>query len=138
MGLVKDTFNIDEHMAYVKNESAVDSRDINLHYLYSQVMLNPSTEATDALTTALNQRMVVDKRFNEMFPVHMEAFKQSEISAPSDYNCYRTLIDTYEASCGKFDDYSMKYMKIFAAECEGLKSFPENQVKSVEKIKNSC
>jgi len=136
--LVKDIFDIDEKMAYIKNESAVDSRDINLHYLYSQVMSNPSTEATDALTAALNRRMVVDKRFNEMFPNHMEAFKNSEISAPTDYGCYRTLIDTYEASCGKFDDYSMKYMKIFAAECEGLKSYPEHQVKSVEKIKSSC
>ena len=125
-------------MAYVKNESAVDSRDINLHYLYSQVMANPSAEATTALTEALNQRMVVDKRFNAMFPNHMTAFNKSEISAPTDYSCYRTLIDTYEASCGKFDDYSMKYMKIFAAECEGLKSFPENQVKSVDTIKNSC
>merc|ERR1712166_1205194 len=84
--LVKDIFDIDEKMAYVKNESAVNSRDINLHYLYSQVMLN----------------------------------------------------DTHENACGKFDDYSMKYMSVLAAECEGIKSVPENMPKSIVKIQESC
>jgi len=125
-------------MAYVKNESAVNSRDINLHYLYSQVMLNATPEATDKLTTALNQRMVVDKRFASMFPVHMEAFNKSETPIPTDYTCYRSLIDTYENACGKFDDYSMKYMSVLAAECEGIKSVPENMPKSIVKIQESC
>jgi len=136
--LVKDIFDIDEKMSYIKNESAVNSRDINLHYLYNQVMLNATPEATDALTTALNQRIVVDKRFAEMFPVHMEAFNNNDTPVPTDYKCYKSLIDTYENACGKFDDYSMKYMAIFAAECEGIKSVPEYQAKSIAKIADTC
>merc|ERR1712167_361147 len=87
--LVKDIFDVDEKMAYIKNESAVNSRDINLHYLYNQVMLQGTPEAADALTAALNSRMEVDKRFAEMFPVHMDAFKKSETPIPTDYDCYR-------------------------------------------------
>jgi len=136
--LVKDIFDIDEKMAYIKNESAVNSRDIGLHYLYNRVMLDATPEATNNLTEALNARMTVDKRFASLFPVHMEAFNKNESPIPTDFDCYRSLIDTYEKSCGKFDDYSMKYMGVLAAECEGLKSVPENMPKSIAKIQDAC
>merc|ERR1712166_141258 len=106
--------------------------------LYNKVMLEATPESTGALTAALNQRMLVDKRFNTMFPVHMEAFKKGETPIPTDYECYRNLIDTYEVACGKFDDYSEKYTAVLAAECEGIKSAPELQAKSVTKITNAC
>merc|ERR1712127_172513 len=136
--LVKDIFDVDEKMAHVKNESAVNSRDINLHYLYNNVMLNASEENTSALTTALNARMAADKRFAAMFPSHMEAFNNNDTPVPTDYTCYRKLIDTYETECGKFDDYSMKYMSVLAAECEGMKSVPENITKSIATITEVC
>jgi len=101
-------------------------------------MLDATPEATSALTEALNKRMAVDKRFAAMFPVHMEAFNKNESPIPTDFECYRSLIDTYETACGKFDDYSMKYMGVLAAECEGIKSVPENMPKSIVKIQESC
>lgn len=138
---VKDVFDVDEKMAHAKTHSAVDSRDINLHQLYNRVMEENTPEATAALTEALNNRMTVDKRFAELFPVHMEAFNKKDLPVPTDYDCYRTLVDAYENSCGKFDDYSMKYMGVLAAQCEGIKSVEakaDEQAKSVSRINEVC
>jgi legumain len=136
--LAKDIFDIDQKMSFIKNESAVNSRDIGLHYLYNRVMLDATPEATNELTAALNLRMTVDKRFATMFPNHMEAYNKSELPTPTDFECYRSLIDTYESSCGKFDDYSMKYMGVLAAECEGTKAVPEVRSSSITKIQETC
>ena len=88
-------------------------------------MLNGTLENTSALTKALNARMLADKRFKEMFPSHTKDVLAGNILVPTDYDCYRTLVDTYQSSCGAFDDYSMKYMGVLVAECEGMKSIPE-------------
>ena len=125
-------------MSLEKNYSSVNSRDINLNYLYGKVMSNPTMENTKALTDALNQRMTVDKRFKTMFPTHFDDVLNGNAPVPTDYECYRTLIDTYESNCEKFDDYSMKYMATLAAECEGIKSVPEAIKGSIGKIQNEC
>jgi len=68
--------------------------------------------------------MAVDSRFESIFPTHVEAVKGNTTPLPTDFECYRKLVDAYETSCEKMDDYSLKYMKYFVAECEGLKSIP--------------
>lgn len=73
-----------------------------------------------------------------MFPTHTESVLKGTAATPTDYDCYRTLINTYETHCGKFDDYSMKYMGVLAAECEGLKSVPEAINGSISKIQDQC
>ena len=35
---------------------------------------------------------------------------------PTDFKCYRKLINRYEEQCESLDDYSLKYLKTFAAE----------------------
>ena len=134
---LKDAFKVDKYMSQEKNDSAVNSRDINLNYLYGKVMDNATIENTQALTEALNQRMLVDKRFASMFPKHFEAVKDNA-PLPTDYDCYRTLVDTYETHCGQFDDYSMKYMATLVAECEGIKSVPEAIKGSIGRIQEQC
>ena len=37
---------------------------------------------------------------------------------PKDYKCLRTLIETYESNCGKFTDYSRKFIRYLVRECE--------------------
>jgi len=36
------------------------------------------------------------------------------------------------------DDYSLKYMKAFVAECEGMKSFPAAIEETVHRISTTC
>lgn len=37
---------------------------------------------------------------------------------PSDFECLRSLIGTYEKYCGLFTDYSRKFIKYLVRECE--------------------
>lgn len=122
----------------MNNDFAVNSRDANLHMLYQRVVEDNTLENQEALQQALKDRMTADRRFKTLFPAHFEAHQKGEGVTPTDYECYRTLIDTYETQCAKFDDYSMKYMGVLAAECEGLKSVPEAIEGSIGKIRNEC
>jgi len=78
--------------------------------------------------------MKVDEFFTQTYPHHLD----SVTPLPTEFDCYRTLIETYEQHCETFDDYSMKYMKTFVSECEGLKSFPDAQQFSVSKLEGYC
>jgi len=135
---LKDISHWDEAVAYKKNEFAVDSRDIQLHYLYNQVMTDPTPEANAALQSEIAHRMKMDKLFSDLFPMHMDAVKNNSTPLPTDFDCYRTLIQTFETQCEKIDDYTLKYMKAFVAECEGMKSFPEKINDTVDRITNKC
>jgi len=121
-----------------KNEFALDSRDIQLHYLYNLVMTEPSKENNENLKNEITHRMVVDSRFETLFPQHIEAVKNNTTPLPTDFECYRKLVDTYENSCEKMDEYSLKHMKYFVAECEGMKSVEGASLNTVEKIQNHC
>jgi len=37
---------------------------------------------------------------------------------PKDFDCLRSLMKTFEESCGKFTDYSRRFIKYFVRECE--------------------
>jgi len=128
----------DEAKSAQKNDFAVDSRDIKLHYLYSKVQANPTLENTKELTAELEHRMQVDEYFATVFPNHIDAVKSNSTPLPTDFDCYRSLIEAYETSCERMDDYSLKYMKAFVAECEGIKSFPEMVGQSVTRIQEAC
>ena len=69
-----------------------------------------------------------------------EEFKSLSISnefndyhEPKNFDCLRLLVDTYERACGKFDDYSLKYVKYLVNECETL-PFEQAVDVSVHKI----
>lgn len=113
-----------------KNEFAVDSRDVNLHYLFNKVMSDPSKKNNLALQKEITHRMEVAKTFETLFPQHIDAVKNNTTPLPTDFQCYRKLVNTYERCCERMDDYSLKYMKYFVAECEGIKSIPDEDIKS--------
>lgn len=135
---LKDVVKWDEAKSASKNDFAVDSRDIKLHYLYTKVQAEPTLENTRALTAELEHRMAVDQYFETVFPNHIEAVKSNSTPLPTDFDCYRSLISAYESSCERMDDYSLKYMKAFVAECEGIKSFPDMVGQSVARIQEAC
>ena len=101
-----------------KSDFTVDSRDNELHFLYNQVLSNPSIVNQEALQKEIAHRIKVDKRFEAIFPDHMEAVRGSTVPLPTNFDCYRSLIDQYSEKCEIMDDYSLKYMKAFVAECE--------------------
>lgn len=54
---------------------------------------------------------------------------------PKDYDCLRSLIETYETHCGKFDDYSRKFIKYLVRECEQPKM---SQAEAKIKLQKAC
>lgn len=107
-----------------KNDFAVDTRDIMLHHLYSKILESPSKENQEALKKELDKRMKVDSLFKEVAPKFLEAIKKGEApTAPSDYDCYRDLIENFEEHCGPADTYTMKYFKVFVAQCETITKY---------------
>lgn len=135
---MKDAVQWNAEKVARKNNFAVDSRDNTLHYLYTQVMLNATEENHKALQKEIDHRLKVDKFFADAFPHHLEAVKKGTTPLPTDFECYRLLIQTYEKECEAIDDYTLKYMKAFVAECEGLKSAPAAVDGTVHRIKKMC
>jgi len=76
--------------------------------------------------------------FEELFPNHMEAVKSGVKILPTDFDCYRTLMDSFEEKCEKLDDYSLKYAKAFVAECEAIKSFPSAIEYPFDRFDKAC
>lgn len=117
-----------------KNHSAVDSRDVKLHYLYNIVKKNPTVENMNALQEELKHRMEVDTLIANIFPAHLEAIKLKTVPKVTDFDCLRSMIAAFETHCQKLDDYSLKWVSAFVAECEGLKSYPEAINHSLNRI----
>ena len=44
---------------------------------------------------------------------------------PTDFECYRSMIEAYEENCFDQDEYSLRYFKAFVHECEAMTNFPE-------------
>lgn len=135
---IKEVTNADEILASRKNAFAVDSRDIELHYAYQRVMSEPSIENNKALQDVLNKRMETDIMFDKLFPAHTDAVKNKTTPLPTEFDCYRKLVETYEQECGELSEYAMKYFSYFVAECEGMKSFPSAIDGTIHRMKNVC
>jgi legumain len=135
---LKDVAQIDADSIAAKNNFGVDSRDNMLHYRYAQVMENPSFENHQALQNELEHRMQVDNFFKLVFPHHMKAVENKTTPLPTQFDCYRRLISTYQEVCESIDDYTLKYMKVFVAECEGLRSVPSAIDSTIHRMKKAC
>jgi len=54
-------------------------------------------------------------------------------------DCYREYINFYQENCGAVDDYTFKYFKVFAAECEALSPhYPEQLQANRETLSSVC
>lgn len=40
------------------------------------------------------------------------------VITPTDYDCLRRLMELHEEHCGRFDDYSLKYVRHLVHACE--------------------
>ena len=101
--------------AMKEKKSIVDSRDVKMHYLSKRVERNGGKQAHQELKEEIEHRMYVDGLFAKTFPQHQTNELVTDIT---DYDCLRFLIDSTEESCGRFSDYSLKYVKNLVHICE--------------------
>jgi legumain len=97
-----------------KSEQHVDQRDAHLHYLSNKVMAEGGDENYAALMEEINRRSFFDNAFKTAFPGLLMSELETELE---NYDCYRFLIDSFETSCGKFNDYGLKYARYFRHQC---------------------
>lgn len=97
-----------------KSKEHVDQRDHMLHYLSNKVMAEGGDENHAALLAEVTLRSFYDNTFQEAFPGLLMDGLETELE---DYDCYRWLIDSFEASCGKFNDYGFKYARYLRHTC---------------------
>ena len=97
-----------------KSEQHVDQRDAHLHYLMNKVMAEGGDENHAALIEEVNLRSFYDNTFKTAFPGLLMGELETELE---NYDCYRFLIDSFESSCGKFNDYGLKYAKYLRHVC---------------------
>jgi len=122
-----------------KHMSAVSSRDAKLAHLYAKAMNQPSHKHTLALQEEITYRMKVDHIFEEFTGrklVGADSYAK-ETPLPRNFDCLKHLVNTYQASCGKLEDYSLQYVKHFVAACEHL-SVPAAIDSVVHKLKKAC
>lgn len=76
------------------------------------------------LSSELTKRMRVDHVFEAFNAATCAARAIAENGRPAvlNFDCLKALMSTYESSCGRMDDYSLQYVKYFAAACES--TFP--------------
>ena len=100
--------------------SNVNSRDAKLHYLFNIVQNGGGVDAHQALKDEIDHRMFIDKLFAETFPKHFgENANELELTVqPEDFECLRFLMEVVENNCGRFSDYSLKYVKHLVHVCE--------------------
>jgi len=138
--LIKNQLHVEENLAVnqKKNDFAVDSRDIKLHYLYMDVLHNPSKESQEALMKELAHRLHIDGIFDKVFPQFMTDVKNGTYPTIEDYDCYRMIINQYTEACGEPDTYTMKYFKAFASQCQAQKYYPAANADMKAKLTTAC
>lgn len=93
-----------------KSISTVSSRDAKLHHLYAHLQEKGGHRVHLDMTTEITDRMRIDHVFEDFLPMHLRA---SERVLPTNFECLRGLMDTYENTCGPLGDYGLKYVKYF-------------------------
>lgn len=97
-----------------KSDQHVDQRDAHLQYLTNKVMAEGGDDNHAALMEEVALRSFYDNTFQTAFPGMLMAELETDLT---DYDCYRFLIDSFETSCGKFNDYGFKYAKYLRHTC---------------------
>jgi len=119
-----------------RHVSAINARDAKLHHLYSKVQNSAENhKASLDLQSEITNRMRVDHVFEQFAQTHSVKATQSTATVTK-YDCLRFLMNTFEAHCGKFDDYSLKYIKHIVNACESHADYASDAI--AHSIKGIC
>lgn len=109
----------------------VDSRDVKLHYLIDRHAIHMSENSMNELNEEIMMRKLFDNIFAEVKTLHAEV----PVAVDTDFVCYKDMIDFFEAQCGRFTDYGMKYMRSFYDICGNKK---EAVIEAKKMVMQSC
>lgn len=111
---------------------------MKLHHLYSKIQMNPlSHKASLDLQLELTHRMRVDHVFAHLKTEYPVKIHDDAQVLPRDFDCLRSLIQSYKESCDGLDEYSLKYVKYFVQLCENKSSDDEITVFKTS-IQSAC
>ena len=107
---------------------SIQSREIYMYHLYAKSLHSPNRKIKISMMKQLNHMMMVDEVFSEFVDssahdINHCRFKKEDgqcgdIFIPKDYECLRGFVDVFESHCGKFTDYSRRFIKYLVRECE--------------------
>lgn len=111
---------------------SLSSRDQYIHHLYSKALNSPSRKLKLTLMDTLSKMMIIDEIFARFLNTTTSSIHFCRNSVddnlnlnscehdyiPKDYSCLRSLVETFENNCGKFTDYSRKFIRYLVRECE--------------------
>jgi legumain len=99
----------------------VNSRDVQLHFLYTQYAMNPSAETAEALRAEIASRQSLDAAFTNLArAVFGNEYKTVMTLKPKsicEEKCCQPVVN-YIQSKGGFTDYSLKYVSNIVTMCE--------------------
>jgi len=108
--------------------NGVDSRQVEVHQAYFQVMRAESSEqrkhAEQELAGILAQRHAADAKFGRIASAACEGSKcvaEEMLEGPVgmlNADCHKSALEAVVDKCGSFTDYSLRYGRLFANLCE--------------------
>jgi len=122
-GLRNSTGVVDEVSAETKLRSAVDSRDIGLVSLFSRYL--ESGSGAQALIEEIQMREKAKSQFSQIAALALgpeaspEALQgMGELTSTQEWDCHHKATDAVEAACGRFNDYTLKFIATVANLCK--------------------
>jgi len=122
--------------------SGIDSRQVEVHQAYSQVMRAETAEkrkdAEQELRAVLSQRHAADVKFAKIASAACEGGRCSAeevLEGPVETfsaECHKASMKVAAQHCGSFTDYSLRYSRLFANLCEIGMDQP-TMLKAIEK-----
>merc|ERR1712070_755325 len=114
----------------VMEGNGVDSREVELHQAYYAVLRAKTAaerkEAEEELAAILARRHDADQKFSAIasFAMHgnaaeAEQMLEGDIQPFTDkvVSCHQVALETTVSHCGPFNDYSLRYSRLFANLC---------------------
>ena len=93
--------------------SLINSGDLKLMYLINRHSKLLSAQSQNELNEEITSR----KRYDDTFKKIKEIVGSLPLADSTDFDCYKDMVDTYEAVCGKTSDYGLKYFSLFYEIC---------------------
>jgi len=131
------------------SDSAVNSRDVEVHLAYYEmqraVTIEETRDAQTRLAVLLAKRMADDDRFLRIAMIAMDGNKANaqamidgDLESLGDADCHQKSLQIVTENCGDLDDYTMRFSRLFANLCNKMASpfvTVESAVKEVCNLK---
>lgn len=87
-----------------------------MHYLYYKHLRENTNESAEALKEEIDEREELDAIFTDFD--NLLGLNNATPATPTNFECLRDVMETYEAECGKFSEYGLKKIRSMVNACE--------------------